>query len=80
MASFVPLKEKRLMEVKIGELPRWRLMQDFTPKGYHRYYNKYIHVKKGGIAGVSMVLAAYVFFNYCCSYKELKHEQRRKYR
>ncbi|XP_015412903.1 PREDICTED: ATP synthase subunit f, mitochondrial isoform X2 [Myotis davidii] len=47
--------------------------------GYHRYYNKYINVKKGGVAGVSMVLAAYVIFNYCRSYKELKHERRRKY-
>lgn len=39
--------------------------------GYYRYYNKYVNVKKGSIAGVSMVLAAYVFFNYCRSYKEL---------
>nr|KAF6488772.1 ATP synthase membrane subunit f [Molossus molossus] len=87
MASVVPLKEKRLMDVKIGELPSWILMRDFTPKGiagafqrgYYRYYNKYINVKKGSVAGVSMVLAAYVLFNYCRSYKELKHERRRKY-
>lgn len=39
--------------------------------GYYRYYNKYVNVKKGSIAGLSMVLAAYVFFNYCRSYKEL---------
>ncbi|XP_054579718.1 ATP synthase subunit f, mitochondrial-like [Eptesicus fuscus] len=87
MASVVPLKEKRLMEVKIAELPSWILMRDFTPKdiagafqrGYHRYYNKYIDVKKGGAAGVSMVLAAYVFFNYGRSSKELKHERGGKY-
>nr|XP_017193361.2 ATP synthase subunit f, mitochondrial [Oryctolagus cuniculus] len=87
MASVVPLKEKRLMDVKVGELPSWLLMRDFTPKGiagafqrgYHRYYNKYINVKKGSIAGVNMVLAAYVLFSYCLSYKELKHERRRKY-
>uniref|UniRef100_G1PH71 Pentatricopeptide repeat domain 1 n=2 Tax=Myotis lucifugus TaxID=59463 RepID=G1PH71_MYOLU len=29
----VPLKEKRLMEVKLGELPSWIMMRDFTPKG-----------------------------------------------
>lgn len=67
------------MDVKIGELPKWILMRDFTPKGiagafqrgYYRYYNKYVNVKKGSVAGVSMVLAAYVLFNYCRSYKEL---------
>ncbi|XP_008254061.1 ATP synthase subunit f, mitochondrial [Oryctolagus cuniculus] len=87
MASVIPLKEKRLMDVKVGELPSWLLMRNFTPKGiagafqrgYHRYYNKYINVKKGSIAGVNMVLAAYVLFSYCLSYKELKHERRRKY-
>ncbi|KAJ8778321.1 hypothetical protein J1605_013725 [Eschrichtius robustus] len=79
MASIVPLKEKKLLEVKLGELPSWILMRDFTPKGiagafqrgYYRYYNKYVNVKKGSIAGLSMVLAVYVLFNYCRSYKEL---------
>eukprot|EP00069_Balaena_mysticetus_P002230 bmy_15794T0 len=46
-------------------------------RGYYWYYNKYFNVKKGSIAGLSMVLAAYVIFNYCCSYKELEHEQPR---
>ncbi|ELW58113.1 ATP synthase subunit f, mitochondrial [Tupaia chinensis] len=86
MASVIPVKEKKLMDVKLGELPIWILMWDFTPKGiagafqsgYYRYY-KYVNVKKGGVAGVSMVLAAYVLFIYCLSYKEFKHEQRRKY-
>ncbi|XP_075863993.1 ATP synthase F(0) complex subunit f, mitochondrial [Microcebus murinus] len=87
MASVVPVKEKKLMDVKVGELPSWILMRDFTPKGivgafqrgYYRYYNKYIDVKKGSFAGISMILGAYVLFNYCLSYKELKHERRRKY-
>lgn len=87
MASLVPLKEKKLMEVKLGELPSWIMMRDFTPsgiagafrRGYDRYYNKYINVRKGSISGISMVLAAYVVFSYCISYKELKHERRRKY-
>uniref|UniRef100_A0A8I5ZLZ0 ATP synthase membrane subunit f n=1 Tax=Rattus norvegicus TaxID=10116 RepID=A0A8I5ZLZ0_RAT len=83
----VPLKEKKLMEVKLRELPSWILMRDFTPsgiagafrRGYDRYYNKYINVRKGSISGINMVLAAYVVFSYCISYKELKHERRRKY-
>ncbi|XP_063090245.1 ATP synthase subunit f, mitochondrial isoform X1 [Cavia porcellus] len=87
MASVVPLKEKKLLDVKLAELPSWILMRDFTPtgiagafqRGYYRYYNKYINVKKGSIAGLNMVLAAYVLFSYCLSYKELKHERRRKY-
>ncbi|KAF6327571.1 hypothetical protein mRhiFer1_008286 [Rhinolophus ferrumequinum] len=33
MASVVPMKDKKLMDVKIGELPKWILMRDFTPKG-----------------------------------------------
>lgn len=82
MASVVPFKEKKVMDVKIGELPRWILIQDFILKGtagafqrgYYWYY-KYVNVKKGSISGVSMILTAYVLFNYCCPYKELKHEQ-----
>ncbi|KAM5305676.1 ATP synthase subunit f, mitochondrial-like [Glossophaga mutica] len=87
MVSVAPLKEKRLMDVKLGELPSWILMWDFTPKGiggafqrgYYRCYNKYVDVKKGNVAGVSMVLTAYVLFNYCCSHKEPKHERPCKY-
>ncbi|XP_044929746.1 ATP synthase subunit f, mitochondrial-like [Mustela putorius furo] len=85
MVSVIPVKEKKLMDMKLGELPSWILMQDFTPKGtfgafqrsYYQYY-KYVKVKKRGIAGVSMVLAAYVVFNYLPCYKGLKHEQIQK--
>ena len=46
MVSPIPVKEKKLMEVKLGELPGWILMRDFTPKGiagafqrgYYGYY------------------------------------------
>ncbi|XP_061052318.1 ATP synthase subunit f, mitochondrial-like [Eubalaena glacialis] len=87
MASVIPLKEEKLLDVKIGELPSWILMQDLTPKGiagafqrsYYQYYNKYVSVKKGSFAGLSMVLAAYMLFNYRCSYKEFKHKRPRKY-
>ncbi|XP_027472604.1 ATP synthase subunit f, mitochondrial-like isoform X1 [Zalophus californianus] len=86
MASVVPVKEKKLMDVKLGEPSSWILMQDFTPKGiagafqrgYYWYY-KYVNVKKGGVAGISMVLVVYVLFNHCGCYKELKHERLRKY-
>jgi hypothetical protein len=61
-------------------------MQDFIPKGiavvfqkgYYQYY-KYLSMKKGNVAGLSMVLAAYVLFNRCRSYKELKQEQPSEY-
>ncbi|XP_075410827.1 ATP synthase F(0) complex subunit f, mitochondrial-like [Tenrec ecaudatus] len=33
MASPVPLKEKRLLDVRISELPSWVLMRNFTPTG-----------------------------------------------
>ncbi|XP_033280069.1 ATP synthase subunit f, mitochondrial-like [Orcinus orca] len=87
MASVIPLKEEKLLDVKIGELPSWILTQDFTPKGiagafqrgYYQYYKKYVSVKKGSFAGLSTVLAAYMLFNYCCSYKEFEHEWPRKY-
>ncbi|CAO2613566.1 ATP synthase subunit f, mitochondrial [Lemmus lemmus] len=87
MASLVPLKEKKLMEVKLGELPSWILMWNFTSsgivgafqRGYDRYYNKYINVRNGSISGINMVLTVYVVFSYCISYKELTHERLRKY-
>lgn len=87
MASVVPVKDKTLLEVKLGELPRWILMWDFSPsgtagafrRGYYWYYNKYINMKKGSISGFTTVLAAYMLFIYCLSYNELKHEWLRKY-
>ncbi|XP_054951261.1 ATP synthase subunit f, mitochondrial-like [Pan paniscus] len=88
MASVIPLKDKKLLEVKLGELPSWILTRDFSPSGIfgafrrscYRYYNKYINVKKGSISGViTMVLACYVIFSYCLSYKHLKHGWLHKY-
>ncbi|XP_045356822.1 ATP synthase subunit f, mitochondrial-like [Leopardus geoffroyi] len=83
MASSLPVKETKLMDVKLGELPSWILMRDFTPKaitgeiqrGYYRYY-KYLYARAGALLG--FLLAAYGLFNYY-SYKELKHEQLCKY-
>ncbi|XP_009868970.1 PREDICTED: ATP synthase subunit f, mitochondrial [Apaloderma vittatum] len=47
--------------------------------GYDRYYNKYINVKKGGLGGISMLLAGYVVVSYIWSYSHLKHDRHRKY-
>lgn len=33
MVLVIPVKENKLMDVKMEELPGWILMQDFTPKG-----------------------------------------------
>uniref|UniRef100_A0A4X2LII6 ATP synthase F(0) complex subunit f, mitochondrial n=1 Tax=Vombatus ursinus TaxID=29139 RepID=A0A4X2LII6_VOMUR len=76
--------EYKLLNVKLQQLPAWIMKRDFSPseivKAFHRghdaYFDKYIDVKKGGIGGVSMVLAAYILLNYCVIYKELKHERR----
>lgn len=70
------------MDIKIQELPSWLLMRDSTPEGIagvfqrgdYWYYNSYVNMKKGNIAELSTVLAAYVFLNYYHSYKELKYE------
>ncbi|KAM9100328.1 ATP synthase subunit f, mitochondrial [Sarcophilus harrisii] len=83
----VPLREQRLLDVKLQQVPAWIMKRDFSPsgmfkavrRGYNAYFNKYIDVKKGGIGGVTMVLAGYILLNYCAAYKELKHERWRKY-
>uniref|UniRef100_A0A452E9J3 ATP synthase F(0) complex subunit f, mitochondrial n=1 Tax=Capra hircus TaxID=9925 RepID=A0A452E9J3_CAPHI len=72
MASVLPLKKKKLLDVKLRELP------NFIPKGiagafqrgYCQYYNK-LNMKKRSVAGLSVVLAAYMLINCCHSYKEL---------
>nr|XP_039326062.1 ATP synthase subunit f, mitochondrial-like [Saimiri boliviensis boliviensis] len=87
MVSVIPVKDKKLLEVKLGELPSWILMWDFSPsgiartfqRGYYWYYNKYINMRKGSISRITMVLGCYMLFSYCLSYKELKHEWLHKY-
>ncbi|XP_028843432.1 ATP synthase F(0) complex subunit f, mitochondrial [Denticeps clupeoides] len=83
----VALAEKRLMDVKLGQLPSWLGTRDFTPngllsavrRGHDRYYNKYINVKKGGIGGVAMLLVGYVVLSYTWEYDHIKHDRWRKY-
>ncbi|XP_045863323.1 ATP synthase subunit f, mitochondrial-like [Meles meles] len=86
MASVAPVEEKQLMDVKLGELLNWILMWDFIPKGtagaFQKGYTKLQQVcqcEKGSIIGISVVLAVSVSFNYCLSYKDLKHERLCKY-
>lgn len=77
MVLVVLVKDKKFLEVKLGELLNWILMWDFSFsgifgvfwRGYYWYYNKYINVKKGSILGIIMVLVCYVFFNYSIFYK-----------
>uniref|UniRef100_A0A4X1SZQ5 ATP synthase F(0) complex subunit f, mitochondrial n=2 Tax=Sus scrofa TaxID=9823 RepID=A0A4X1SZQ5_PIG len=77
MALVVAPKDK-LLDVKTGELPSWILMwhlTPLTPKGIvGAFQDITTDVKKGRVAGLSVVLAAYVLFNYC-SYKEFKYEE-----
>ncbi|XP_037600126.1 ATP synthase subunit f, mitochondrial-like [Cebus imitator] len=74
MASVIPLKDRKLLEVKLGELPSWILMRDFSPSGIVGVFRR-----EGEHRGANRVLACYVVFNYTISYKELKQERRRKY-
>uniref|UniRef100_A0A452EQC4 ATP synthase F(0) complex subunit f, mitochondrial n=1 Tax=Capra hircus TaxID=9925 RepID=A0A452EQC4_CAPHI len=76
-ASVVPLKEEKLLEVDLGELPSWILMRDFTPSGIAGAVQRGYY--RGSLARLSLVLAANAVFNYRRSYKELKHERPRKY-
>ncbi|KAJ8253794.1 hypothetical protein COCON_G00204060 [Conger conger] len=83
----VAVAEKRLLDVKMGELPSWIFSRDLTPngilaairRGHDRYYNKYVNVKKGGIGGVAMLLVGYVALSYIWEYDHIKHDRWRKY-
>ncbi|XP_072792979.1 mitochondrial nucleoid-associated protein 1 isoform X2 [Taeniopygia guttata] len=82
-----PLWERPLMEVRLGELPSWISTCSFSPQGLlaavHRawssYCAKYIHVKQGGPAGISMLLAGYCLLSYGWNYQHLKRHRWRKY-
>ncbi|KAF7243000.1 ATP synthase subunit f, mitochondrial [Varanus komodoensis] len=75
----VPIKDKRLLDVKLGQMPAWLATRDYTPNGflggiragYDRYYKKYINVRKGGIGGIAMPLTAYVVLSYIWSYEHI---------
>ncbi|XP_054833793.1 uncharacterized protein C17orf80 homolog [Eublepharis macularius] len=83
----VPLAERRLMDVKLQDLPAWLAACNSSPRGMLRatcrawngYYNKYINVKKGGVAGISMLLLGYCVLSYAWSYEHIKKDRWRKY-
>ncbi|XP_040190861.1 uncharacterized protein LOC120923257 [Rana temporaria] len=83
----VPLTSRRLMNVRIGELPSWlalqRLSMNTIPelgvKAWTRYYNKYINVRKGGIGGLAMLLTGYCVLSYSWNYRRIRQDRWRKY-
>ncbi|NWU59188.1 ATPK synthase, partial [Dromas ardeola] len=74
-----PLAERRLLDVRLGELPAWLATCDFSPQGllggvqkaWNSYYDKYINVKRGGPAGISMLLAGYCLLSYGWNYQHI---------
>uniref|UniRef100_A0A8C6J195 ATP synthase membrane subunit f n=1 Tax=Melopsittacus undulatus TaxID=13146 RepID=A0A8C6J195_MELUD len=70
---------RRLMDVRLGELPLWVTTRDLSPqallggaqRAWNSYYNKYINVKKGGPAGISMLLAGYCLLSYAWNYQHI---------
>ncbi|XP_042303877.1 uncharacterized protein C17orf80 homolog isoform X2 [Sceloporus undulatus] len=85
--NHVPLAERCLMDVKLQDLPAWLATRDLSPQGMLRvtrrawngYYNKYINVKKGRMAGISMLLLGYCFLSYAWSYEHIKQSRWQKY-
>ncbi|XP_075025502.1 mitochondrial nucleoid-associated protein 1 [Calonectris borealis] len=82
-----PLSERRLMDVRLGELPAWLATCKLSPQGllggvrkaWSSYYDKYINVKRGGPAGISMLLAGYCLLSYGWNYQHIKCHRWRKY-
>ncbi|KAM6403464.1 mitochondrial nucleoid-associated protein 1 [Rhynochetos jubatus] len=82
-----PLSERRLMDVRLGELPAWLAACDLSPQGllggaqkaWRSYYDKYINVKRGGPAGISMLLAGYCLLSYGWNYQHIRCHRWRKY-
>ncbi|KAI1232487.1 hypothetical protein IHE44_0006952 [Lamprotornis superbus] len=82
-----PLWERPLMEVRLGELHTWISTCNFSPQGllgaaqraWSSYCAKYIHVKQGGPAGISMLLAGYCLLSYGWNYQHFKRHRWRKY-
>ncbi|KFP45398.1 hypothetical protein N324_04240, partial [Chlamydotis macqueenii] len=82
-----PLCERRLLDVRLGELPAWLAACDLSPHGllggmqraWSSYYDKYINVRRGGPAGISMLLAGYCLLCYGWNYQRIKCHRWRKY-
>ncbi|CAG5904147.1 unnamed protein product [Menidia menidia] len=77
-----------LGQVRLRELPEWlasrtpthpRDVVDVVQRGWQWYYRRYIDVKKGGVAGLGMLLAGYCVLSYTWSYPHIKLSRWRKY-
>ncbi|XP_063309513.1 uncharacterized protein C17orf80 homolog [Pelobates fuscus] len=83
----VSLLSKHLMDVRLGELSSWIANQHFSiqslarsaPNAWDRYYNKYINVKRGGVGGLTMMLAGYCVLSYAWNYKHIQQDRRRRF-
>ncbi|XP_030195511.1 flocculation protein FLO11 [Gadus morhua] len=82
------LAGRRLGQVRLGELPLWLAINapsrprgavEALHRGWRWYYRRYIDVRKGGIGGVSMLLAGYCVLSYVWSYPHIKSDRWRKY-
>ncbi|XP_004084308.1 uncharacterized protein LOC101161774 [Oryzias latipes] len=80
--------QRRLGQVRLRELPEWlasrtpsqpRDVIEMVQKGWRWYYSRYIDVKKGGVAGVGMLLAGYCVLSYIWSYPHIKLSRWKKY-
>ncbi|XP_008273683.1 uncharacterized protein LOC103352802 isoform X2 [Stegastes partitus] len=82
------LAQQRLGQVTLRKLPEWmacrtpsrpREVVDMVQRGWQWYYRKYIDVKKGGVAGLGMLLVGYCVMSYIWSYPHIKLDRWRKY-
>ncbi|TKS89574.1 ATP synthase subunit f, mitochondrial [Collichthys lucidus] len=82
------LTRRSLGQVRLKELPEWlacktpthpRDVVEMVQRGWQWYYKKYIDVKKGGVGGLSMLLAGYCVLGYIWSYPHIKRDRWRKH-
>lgn len=82
------LTQRSLGQVTLRDLPEWmacrtpshpREVLDMVQRGWQWYYRRYIDVKKGGVAGLGMLLAGYCVISYIWSYPHTKLDRWRKY-
>ncbi|XP_010734789.3 mucin-17 isoform X1 [Larimichthys crocea] len=82
------LTRRSLGQVRLKELPEWlacktpthpRDVVEMVQRGWQWYYKKYIDVKKGGVGGLSMLVAGYCVLGYIWSYPHIKRDRWRKH-
>ncbi|OCT60395.1 uncharacterized protein C17orf80 homolog [Xenopus laevis] len=82
----IPLALRNLMDVRMKELPTWivnnfsiKTLPGAVQKAWGQYYSKYINVKKGGMGGLTMLLAGYCILSYSWNYGHIKQDRWRRY-